>query len=81
MSKSIKDTEKMMQAIAGALDETLNGPNHIRSGNTQKNGFVVLVFPFGGEEGRRTNYISNCSRADVLSALEEVVERFRKQLG
>lgn len=68
------DTKRMMQAIAAGLDGILNG------GSTEKRtGFVVLVFPFGEVKGARTNYVSNCDRADIIAALKEVTARFEGQ--
>lgn len=65
------DTEKMLQSMASAIDDVLNekcGP--------KKNGFVLLVFPFDGPEGQRTNYVSNSQRQDIIVALKEIVIRF-----
>ncbi|NTG49007.1 hypothetical protein G6M04_16645 [Agrobacterium rhizogenes] len=67
-------TAKTMKAMAEALDEVLNG-----SDRPKKNGFVLLVFPFGGPEGQRTNYVSNGNREDILVALKEIVARFEGQ--
>lgn len=65
------DTKQLMQALAGGIDEILNG-----KGLPKKNGFVVLVFPFDQIEGSRTNYVSNCDRRDIIAALKEVTARF-----
>lgn len=68
------DTKNMMQSMAAALDDVLN-----EKGKPKKNGFVLLVFPFDGPEGQRTNYVSNGQRQDVIVALKEVVARFEGQ--
>lgn len=66
----------MMQAIAGALDEALN-PG--LTGKDKKIGFVVLVFPFDGHEGR-ANYISNgADRKDICTLFREQIARFEGQ--
>ena len=39
-------------------------------------GIVLLIMDPGSEEGRRTNYVSNCDRADMLAALKEITARF-----
>jgi len=65
------DTKNMMQSMASALDDVLN-----EKGKPKKNGFVLLVFPFDGPEGQRTNYVSNGQRQDVVVALKEVIARF-----
>mgnify|MGYP003652810935 CR=1 FL=1 len=59
-----------MQAMASALNEALNGSGE------KKNGFVLLVFPFEGPKGQRTNYVSNGKREDIVTALKEIVGRF-----
>jgi hypothetical protein len=67
----MSDTKHLMQALAGGIDEILNG-NVL----PKKNGFVVLVFPFDQVDGARTNYVSNCDRKDIIAALKEVTARF-----
>jgi hypothetical protein len=74
MKRGMKQTTDLLQGMAMALDETLNGDE--RPG---KNGFVLLVFPFGGPEGARTNYVSNANRKDIIVALKEIVARFEGQ--
>ena len=65
-----------MVAIATALDELFNGPV---KGPARKTGFVLLVFPFGENEGR-CNYISNgANRKDVVAMLKEQIARFEGQ--
>lgn len=68
------DTQNMMQSMASALEDVLN-----EKGKPKKNGFVLLVFPFDGPEGQRTNYVSNGQRQDVVVALKEVIARFEGQ--
>lgn len=68
------DTKNMMQSMASALDDVLN-----EKGKPKKNGFVLLVFPFHGPEGQRTNYVSNGQRQDVVAALKEIIARFEGQ--
>lgn len=66
----------MMNAIAMTLDEFLNPE---ASGTLDRTtGFVLLVFPFGDEEGR-ANYISNgADRSQVAQLLEQQAKRFRE---
>lgn len=40
-------------------------------------GFVILVFPFGGE--KEGNYISNAKREDMVKALRETADRLEKK--
>lgn len=59
-----------MRAVAAVIDEFLNGeerPKHT--------GFVLLVFPFEGHEGR-ANYMSNAMREDVVRLLREQLRYF-----
>ena len=70
----MKETANVMQQIAGALDDVLNG-----SKRPKQNGFVVLVFPLDGPDGARTNYVSNCERKDIIVAMKEVIARFEGQ--
>lgn len=62
-------TKDIMRAIALAVDKTINL-------ESKRCGFVILVFPFDQPEGARTNYVSNCDRKDMLTALKEVTARF-----
>ncbi len=72
----MKESSKLMEDIASVLDGILNGEV---KGSDKKNGFVLLVFPFGGPEGARTNYVSNGKREDIVVALKEIVARFEGQ--
>lgn len=65
------ETEQMLQGVASGLDKIFgNKPG-------DKNiGFCLLVFPFGGPEGARTNYVSNAERADIIAMLKEITARF-----
>ena len=74
MSAPTLEDAKIMQAIAAGLDEILNGGRKKKS-----NGFVLLVFSESAELGARTNYASNCPRADMIVALKEVLARFEGQ--
>jgi hypothetical protein len=67
--------EKMNQ-IVYALDEVFNGTAR---GDDRKVGFVLLVFPFGEQEGR-CNYISNgADRRDIVTLFKEQIKRFEGQ--
>lgn len=63
----------VMNRIAHSLDNILNGEER-----PKRNGFVLLIFPFDGREGR-ANYISNAERADVMTLLKEQIVRFEAQ--
>ena len=55
-----------MSALAKTVDEFLNGdPDRNFKIDAPANGFVLLVFPFEGHEGR-CNYISNDRRGAML---------------
>jgi hypothetical protein len=65
-----------MNVIARVLDETFNGE---ATGKARKTGFILLVFPFGEQEGR-CNYISNgADRRDVVTMFKEQIKRFEGQ--
>ena len=67
--------EKMI-ALAQAVDELFNGE---AKGKDKKVGFVILVFPFGNEDGR-CNYISNgADRKDIVVMMKEQIKRFEGQ--
>ena len=65
-----------MNAVARVLDKAFNGD---AKGKDRKNGFVLLVFPFDGHEGR-CNYISNgADRRDIVTFFKEQIKRFEGQ--
>jgi hypothetical protein len=64
-----------MNSLARAVDEVLNGE---AKGKDRDYGFILMVFPFNGHEGR-ANYISNANRADVVTMLKEQLARFEGQ--
>lgn len=66
---------KLMNTLAHTLDELFNGEAR---GTDRKNGFILMVFPFGNTDGR-ANYISNAERADVVTMLKEQLARFEGQ--
>ncbi len=70
----MSDANEIMRAMAASLDAVLNGNTR-----PKKHGFVLLVFPFDGPEGQRTNYVSNGKREDIVVALKEIVARFEGQ--
>jgi hypothetical protein len=66
---------RKMNALARTLDEWFNGN---AKGKDHKVGFCLMVFNFGDSPGR-ANYISNASRADVVTLLNEQLARFAGQ--
>lgn len=73
-SKVSQETNQLMQGLAAGIDELLN-----QQRRPKRNGFVLLVFPFGAEEGKRCNYVSNAERKDIISLLKEMTARFEGQ--
>ena len=66
----------MMNSIAIALNEMFNGE---AKGKDRKTGFVLLVFPFEGFDGR-CNFISNgADRKDIVTLFKEMIARFEGQ--
>lgn len=63
----------MMEGLARGINELLNGPG------PKRNGFVLMIFPFEGFDGR-CNYISNgAAREDVVTLMKEQIARFEGQ--
>ena len=64
---------EQMKLLAGFLDEQFNGEAKGQAGQV---GFVLLVFPFGEQEGR-CNYISNgAARKEIVTLMREQIKRF-----
>jgi hypothetical protein len=71
-----KEYMVMMNSMAIALNEMFNGDT---KGKDRKTGFVLMVFPFAGFDGR-CNYISNgADRRDVVTLMKEMIQRFEGQ--
>jgi len=71
-----EEYRRLMNTIAKVLDEAFNDG---AKGKDRKIGFVLLVFPFEGHEGR-CNYISNgADRQDVVTLMKEQIKRFEGQ--
>ena len=65
-----------MNELARQIDKLFNGE---AKGDDRKTGFVLLVFPFGENEGR-ANYISNgADRRDIVTLFKEQIKRFEGQ--
>ena len=60
-------TREVMNALAGALSETLEG-----------NAFVLLVFT-ADSDGAQSNYISNADRSQVINAMRETANRLEQR--
>ncbi len=67
-----------MNAVAKNLDAVFNGS---LKGPARRVGFVLLVFPYGAEDGR-CNYISNgADRKDIAKMFHEQAARFESEPG
>ena len=53
--------------------------NESQQGDDRKNGFILLVFPFGDGQDQQVNYISNTNRHDVICAFKEITARLQGQ--
>ena len=71
----VDEFQKFMNDMALRIDSLLNGGE---TGDRRQIGFILMVFPFGANKGRRCNYISNSQRADVVAMLKEQVARFEE---
>lgn len=68
---------QQMNALVAAIDELFNGET---KGDERKVGFVLLVFPFGNEDGQCCNFISNgADRNDIVALFKEMIARFEGQ--
>ena len=66
----------LMNDLAKNLDWLFNGESR---GKDRKTGFVLLVFPFGSDEGR-CNFISNgADRREIVTLFKEMIARFEGQ--
>lgn len=64
---------EQMNGLARGIDKIFNGDAR---GAERKTGFVLLVFPFEGHDGR-CNYISNgADRKDIVALFREQIRRF-----
>jgi hypothetical protein len=72
--------EEAYRAKMNELARLLDGYfNEGAKGKDRKTGFVLMVFPFGAEDGR-CNYISNgAARKDVVTLMREQIARFEGQ--
>lgn len=64
---------EQMKRLARIIDEHFNGD---AKGHDRKVGFALLVFPFGEGTRDRINYLSNAERADMITAMKELIARF-----
>jgi len=72
-----QEYREQMNEVAHGLDRIFNGDAR---GPDRKTGFVLLIFPFGGAEGNRCNFISNgADRRDVVVLMKEMIARFEGQ--
>jgi hypothetical protein len=72
----IEDAQRaQMNAVAQGLEKIFNGD---AKGDDRAVGFVLLVFPFGAEDGR-CNYISNGADRDIVAMMKEQIKRFEGQ--
>lgn len=70
-----RKTKQLMDDLAKGLDHVLNGSLR---GKERKTAFVLLIMPFDGPKGARTNYVSNADRASIVEMMKEVIARFDK---
>jgi hypothetical protein len=70
----MEKTKRMLNTIAGVLDETFNHGNKPKT-----TAFVLLVMPFDAPVGARVNYVSNADRKDIVIMMKEVIARFEGQ--
>lgn len=68
--------KEFLDSLAAGLDQILNGKGVLEDKSLRKNGFVLLIFPYGQNDGR-ANYVSNgARRADIIQMFKTQIERF-----
>ena len=65
MTDREQQASDMLQDIAKDIQEKL--PDGM--------GFMLMAYEFGDAEGRKTLYVSNSNRADVMKAMVEFLEK------
>lgn len=71
-----EEYHEQMTALARGINEIFNGDAPV---GERKTGFVLMVFPFDGFDGR-CNYISNgADRRDIVTLMREMIARFEGQ--
>ncbi len=72
-----QEYEDNMRELARLIDFIFNAA---LQGEHRTTGWALLVFPFGDGDNRRTNYISNAERKDMLLAMKEFIARAEGRL-
>lgn len=65
MTDREQETHDLLQDIAKDIQDKL--PNGM--------GFMLMAYEFGDAEGRKTLYVSNSNRGDVMKAMIEFLEK------
>ncbi len=65
MQEKLRQAKEQMQGIGRAVHERI----------PEGFGFFVMVFPFGGPDEGRANYVSNGQRKDIINAMKEFIIR------
>ena len=74
-----KALAEFLDALARSLDQILNGKEVLEDKSKRKNGFILLIFPYGQNDGR-ANYVSNgARREDIIKMFEVQIQRFREE--
>lgn len=72
-----------LSSIAFALDRLLNGEqiatNPLEA--DRKNGFLLLLFPYGEHEGRANMVGNGANREDIIRLLERQLEKLENAKG
>jgi hypothetical protein len=75
-----KPVAVLMDELATAIDEALNGPG--TPAEAKQNGFALVVFKFREDRTDRVggvNYVANCDRAGMRDMLKGLVERLEQE--
>lgn len=66
------EVKEKARALGDAINHFLNGP---AAPGERKWGFALFMFPFGGGDDHRSNYLSNADRETMLATLKEFIAR------
>jgi len=70
------ELREKMNTLAKSIDRLVNGD---RKGEDREVGFCLLMFRFGEpDDSSRMNYISNGQRKNMITAMEEFINREKR---
>lgn len=81
--KQLDAQQQFLQHVAQMLDGIFNPPadevEGMEGGEIGKTGFGLMIFTPGAISGSHVNWVSNCERPDMRSAMQELLDRWSAQ--